>query len=114
MSFPRVGKQKVRDEMLPRAGSVRWAHLARVRGPRSGNDRLRTRVQNLSGAACGVAQALLPVSNAWKASALVTCLCHRATRADRPRWMAMRKRGNAQVPATALARPEKSPEVYCP
>ncbi len=45
MSFPRVGKEKVRDEILPRAGSVRWALVARVRGPRSGNDRLGTRVQ---------------------------------------------------------------------
>jgi len=29
-------------------------------------------VQGLSGAACGVAQALLPVSNVWNASSLVT------------------------------------------
>jgi len=46
--------------------------LALVRGTRSGNDRLGTRVQGLSRAACGVAQALLPVFNVWKASALVT------------------------------------------
>jgi len=46
--------------------------LALLRGTTSGNDRLGTRVQGLSWAACGVAQALLPVSNVWKAPALVT------------------------------------------
>src|SRR5208337_4086223 len=50
----------------------REAYLAALHLTRSGNDRLRTRVQGLSWAACGVAQALLPVSSAWKASALVT------------------------------------------
>ena len=48
MSLPRVGKQKARDEILPRAGSARWAYLALLRGTRSGNDRLGTRVQGLS------------------------------------------------------------------
>jgi len=46
--------------------------MALLRGATSGNDRSRTRVQGLSWAACGVAQALLPVSNVWKASVLVT------------------------------------------
>ena len=46
--------------------------MALLRGTTSGNDRLGTRVQGLSGAACGVAQALLPVSNVWKAFASVT------------------------------------------
>jgi len=40
----------------------RWAYRALLRGARSGNDRLGTRVQGLSWAAGRVAQALLPVS----------------------------------------------------
>jgi len=48
-------------------------------GTTSGDDRLGTRVQGLPWAAGGVAQALLPVSNVWNASALVTPMHRGAT-----------------------------------
>jgi hypothetical protein len=72
MSLPRVGKQKARDEILPRAGSARWAYLALLRGTRSGNDRLGTRVQGLSFGVRRLVAAFARRDSSRRASAPVT------------------------------------------
>ena len=68
--------------------------MALLPGTGSGNDRLGTRVQGLPWAAGGVAQALLPVLDAWNASALGTG-----------------KSACATTPPGELAQGERSPAV---
>jgi len=64
-------RRRVRGHFSSQPVGRKWAHFTR-RGTASGNDHWGPQVQGLSGAAGGVAQALLPVSNVRKASALVT------------------------------------------
>jgi len=80
--------------------------LAILRCTTSGTDRLRTLVQGLSWAACGVAQALLPVSNVGNASALVT---GRSACATTPPIRAHAFDGHAK--AAPSTRPDDEPQT---